>query len=325
CLQYDPALRPASAAALALELRQCRTPLRRARRWSIAHQVFVCALLAVSAAGAIGGALYWWQRDPYDQRQYIAAQAAFAHKDNVAAMSYATNAIAAKPQRADALELRAFARMASSDFSGALLDIQAAANGKPSARLLALQGYCQYRLKLYVEAGACYQQAVADGYKRPDGWNNLAFYHCNFGNLTEAKRLLDIAAADPSAPYQVYLNRAIVELKFAYKNQPHDLPAAIHDVERAIQLNGPNADMELLAARLSATAARNDAAYVADSLSHLEKACSLGLATKPMTLSADPDFAALRSQPRFQQVMGRLPTSTMAPPPERIIAPSFKD
>jgi hypothetical protein len=139
CLAFDPVDRPASAAALAEELRRYFTPPARCRRWALRHVGAVAgmagALLLTLAAIAWGLAV----RDPAAVRASRQAAEALAQNDHAGAIVYLSRAIEADHNRASAWFDRGQARLrcAESPADEATAQVEAALADFKVARQLA--------------------------------------------------------------------------------------------------------------------------------------------------------------------------------------------
>jgi tetratricopeptide (TPR) repeat protein len=185
CLAPDPADRPASASALADELRRCFRPAARLRRWAVRH----AAALACAAAAllAFSGAAAWGLtvREPVAVRESRRAQAALHQADYARAVQHLSRAIEADPDRPSAWLERGLARLRwSEDQAGdeagatveeALADFRqarklAAETAGPAGEALHLRGRSAFRKGYLVLAEQCYTGALEADRNRPAVW-----------------------------------------------------------------------------------------------------------------------------------------------------------
>ncbi len=75
---------------------------------------------------------------------------------------------------------------------------------------------------------------------------------CMIGDQRHVRELLDEGIAQDPAPYQLYLNRALLELTQAQQQQDELPESACDDIDRAIERSPPNGELHYIAAHIHA-------------------------------------------------------------------------
>ena len=286
CLKFDPRERPASAQELADGLAARLSPRQRAMRWARRNRAaLTCAAAIVAVLLTVGG----WRlatRDPYPVREFRAGAQDFAADDYQAALAHLDQAIAAHPNDADYLFARGQTRQHLGDFLAAIADYRAAAAKSPAGIIRASLAYCLGAAKFHKDAIDWGREAIDAGYAVAEVHNNLGYSLGQLGNLDDARQQLDEAIRLDPALQAAFFNRAKVGLRAALRGaSPAD---AISDIERAILLGPPTAELYLDAARLHALDRDNpnhDEAVVR----FIGKGVGLGISSQ--TIRAEPLLA----------------------------------
>lgn len=185
CLAPDPGDRPASASALAAELRRCFRPAARLRRWAVGNAAALAC--AATALLACTGAAAWGLtgRDPAAVRESRRAQVAMQEADYPRAVRHLTRAIEADPAQPSSWLDRGLARLrgsegqapdeASASVEEALADFRQARNlaaetAGPAVEALHFRGRSAYAKGHYALAEQCHTGALEADRSRPAVW-----------------------------------------------------------------------------------------------------------------------------------------------------------
>ncbi|MGB6042705.1 MAG: hypothetical protein WBF93_06065, partial [Pirellulales bacterium] len=160
-----------------------------------------------------------------------------------------------------------------------------------------------------------------DGYSDVSVYNNLANCKVMIGDQRHVRELLDEGIAQDPAPYQLYLNRALLELTQAQQQQDELPESACDDIDRAIERSPPNGELHYIAAHLHALRSRHDPLHSAPALDHLANACRRGFRASKQSILQDPNFASLREHPRFIALLDGKVASAPDHFPDRILDP----
>jgi serine/threonine protein kinase len=292
CLAYDPADRPRSATEVAIVLRR---RLRRVEQMG-RLRVGVLASLPLLLSVMIGAAVLHKQPitrglEAYRQGQY---EQAILSLDR---------ALASDPHNVLALYTRGRAYLRLRQFGRAFTDFMTANQFTTDGRIKACIGYCLSRKAEHAEAISYYEQAIRTGFAAPEVLNDLGFSQVQSNRLLEAKDTLDRAIElDPSSQ-AAFHNRALVDLKTDRK--PGFVPEQGRvDIETALRLGPPTAELFYHAACLYAVAAEHDRNLIDLALNHLRNALDQGY--YPRLLKGDSSLLILRSDPRFQELTKRV-------------------
>ena len=180
--------------------------------------------------------------------------------------------------------------------------------------------YCLGRMNQHSEAIQFNEEALARGFADPEiVYNNLAYNQLALGHEEEAakilERLLTLAPDLPAAQHnRVYLHR--LALRLGKKN---DLLAARNDLQRALAICPPSAELFGDAADLCAAAGHFDSAWNTDALSYLEKAVPLGLVLGNRPKNAL--YKNLHNDPRFKALEKSSSPVVTTGPSHRLIDP----
>jgi tetratricopeptide (TPR) repeat protein len=224
CLAWGPQDRPASAAALAADLRSCLSPLGRARRWVGRHRRAVLAAALAGLLVLLTGAYLWSLRDPYAVRRLNRGLDDYRQGEYARAVECFTDALQADPRLARALFARgrAYQRLGAADkgnFGLALGDFQRADELTPSGKIKACLGYCSNRLELPRDAKFYYEEATAAGFANAAVFNNLGCTYLELGDLRLARENLDRALALDPTLQAAFHNRALAYLQQALRRR----------------------------------------------------------------------------------------------------------
>jgi serine/threonine protein kinase len=333
CLAPAPADRPGSAAAVAAELRRCLTPLdqgpapppppgSRPRRAGRGRWVAVGLLLAVGGTILAGGAFF-------DGGPLPRGRDAYQRGDYRSALQYFDQAVAARPDRADALFARGRTRLQLGDDAGARDDFLKAAKLAPDGRTAAGLGYHLSRMRQHAAAIDCYQRALETGFATAEVYADLGY---SYSQLAPKDRYA--ARAEESLTHALELNpdlqaayhtRALVELSRACRDATYLPEAGLHDITAALGRGRETADLHYTAACLYARAALHPGqakaaqTWPGQALAHLAAAVRLGL--NPALLRADPSFRALKDLPAFRELCKQPVPPTSPPHAVRLLDP----
>jgi serine/threonine protein kinase/Flp pilus assembly protein TadD len=296
CLAFAPAERPQSARELAAKLRASLSRRRRATRWLGRHRglAILCGLMVTVL---LSWAVYaWWTQDPYSVRQQRQGIALYRQGDYREAIEHFTVALTHEPQSPELLFARGRARQQLGDFTMALADYYAASRQGEDARLLACTGYCKWRTGRPQEAVANFKSAIRLGMESAEVYNDLGYCEHRSGNIDGAARALDRAVQLGPHLQAPFHNRALVLLQKSYGDPKVGIGTAVADIRRALE-NGPPAG-DLYRAAASTYAAAGDKEQT---LTFLRQAVELG--ENQFSLKDDALFRAIRSDPRFSQIV----------------------
>jgi serine/threonine protein kinase/Tfp pilus assembly protein PilF len=252
CLSFAPLDRPADAAELAGELRRQLARPRRLRRWVRGHRWLATAAAALLLAVSFVGGYVVATRPPYFQRRFDEAVAAYERGQYEEAEHSLTKAIDHGGRSWQAYLRRGLARQRMDAHVAALDDYQAASALHRCREIEARIADCYCRPPKFEWATAIgrFRRAIEQGLECAAVHNNLGLCLQNQGELDEARghfaRAIALAPAAP-APY---FNRALVEWKLAFGRQCSVGSQALEDIERAMKLGAPSADVLTYAARM---------------------------------------------------------------------------
>lgn len=191
----------------------------------------------------------------------------------------------------------------------AMADFAEAARREPTGPVQACLGYGMSQEGRHAQAVIKYEWALQEGLATAELFNNLGYSHIQLGkpdHLERAKSYLDQALALAPTLQPARHNRALVALKRLEQKLDGVPESALVDIEEAIRLGPPSAELYYHAARLYEGAARatsEDPRLLTRCLACLRMAVSQGW--DPDQLRADPSFRRLRSDPRFAEVLGQ--------------------
>lgn len=330
CLAFDPAGRPASAAALAVALRRYLSLPARLWRGAARRPLLPAAaagLLLLAAGGAAGELA---KQEPLEVRDYHAGQEAYRAGDFVRAEAAFSQALLdspkdGKPRKvymargAAALRLGEATedkRQAKAFFNSALLDLEEANRQQSDGATTALVGYCRSRLARHEESIASFSKAVQEGFKSADLYNDRGYGEMNLLKLPEARQDFDEALRIAPNLQAAHYNRAMLALKEREASAPAAIPeSALDDMKRAVELGPEGRQLYLDAAHLYAVAAQDvlpadPGGRTAQALSYLHKAYECGQDPRTImedklfkaVLGAFPDFQSLKEAPLRPQL-----------------------
>ena len=311
CIAFDPAARPASAAAVVAELRRHQSTPARIRRWA-GRRPWAVAAMAGLLLLAIGGAAYEVAvQETADARAYRRGREYFQAGDYTHAAEWFNQAVEdsaenPKPRKyylaraAAALRLGEAAddnRMAKNLFTDASRDLSEANTQHADGPTAALVGYCDSRLGYHEQAIIFYADALHAGFQSAGLYNDLGYSRMQNKAFDEAQSDLDKAIlCDPRLQAALY-NRAVLALQRRQKIAPPPLPEMLlDDMQHSVELGGGSQGLYYTAAHLFAAAAQdedpaNPRARAKQALYCLEKAAECGL--DPERIKGDPLFTAV--------------------------------
>jgi len=300
CLMFDPDRRPASAEALAAELRQELSPRRRSVRWVKTHPRLSLAVSTALLAVVLAVAGFLALRPPYSVRQFHRGRQYVEQGDYHLAIPCFNACLETDKNNANALFYRGLAHQRMGEYQVAFDDYRAADRVLPHARNAIGKGYCLAKLNFYEAAIDSFRIAVARGDASAVVLNNIGFGYLQLGRWDEAEQYLNRALAKDeclqAAHYSllaVYLNRALSEGAAVP-------PEVIHPVKRAIEMVPPSALLYRRAATLCVLAARQDSALLGVAASYVQEGIVHGL--DPASLESDPVLSSLLNRPELQNL-----------------------
>lgn len=302
CLSFDPEQRPQTASELAARLRHELAPSRRVRRWGRRRRRPLIAGGAVLGVAALAVALVLALRPPYSVRQFREGLACSGRGDYALAVECFNAALHSDPKNDEVLAARADALSQLGDFRMAVVDYGEAYRTIRSGVLAAKMGYCLSRLRQNLQALACYQAALKDGYRSPGLLNNLGHTLLQGDRVDESEEYLREAIEQQGDLGPARHSLLLLALRRALRGAPVSAEA-IANARKAEAIGPPSADLYRDMAALFAVAATQDASMIEPAIEYLAKAVNLGLDPKPFRET--PTFAALRGAPAFQALMTR--------------------
>jgi len=296
CLAFAADERPQGAAQVAVRLRDYLAPRRKFGRWTRQWRrpLIAAGLVALLASG---GAVYGLATRPAaEERQLAGARESYMARDFRAAGELTQRILDANPQAIAAWVMRGRIQEQQADYDAAAASYRRAAQLQPAARplLLAMQGYCAARLSRHSVAIEYFREALQEQPNIAVYWNDLGYCYLQLSQYEPALAALGRAiAADPGlvAAYQsrvkLHLNR--------YGGSGVPLPAeALADINIALGLTEPSADLLCDAALVYLITATPDNGQRAVAIQHLRRAIELGLPRS--NWSSHPLLAALQSE-----------------------------
>jgi serine/threonine protein kinase/Flp pilus assembly protein TadD len=312
CLAFDTAARPASAGVFAAALERTCSRRLSLGQWCLAATSVAASLLFLLAFIATAA---WWRSssalaearvaDP--DGEYRAGRAAFRARNLAAAEKHFERALSRDPDHAQALFGRGVVRLALNDPESARLFLIKVHKRKSNGATLACLAYCSALCKEHERAILYSEKAHARGFAPAIVLNNWACSCIQTNRLEEARtRLREAIRRDPTLQ-AAYYNRVVLAIGMRRQRMTPAIPdEALTDVQHALELGPPSADLHLQAARLYALAAADDTRSAAEiemsgtasqgsrsphaerALAHLRDAIALGLPVG--SLERDPIF-----------------------------------
>jgi serine/threonine protein kinase len=346
CLAYNPKDRYQNAAALAKALRACQSPLRRVSRWTRRHPWLTAAVLLLALTSTGSAAAWWANKEPNHARHWQMGQAAMQEEQYKDAVLHFNAVLDAEPGRIDALQARAKAHLqlgatATHYYSAAAADYMILSKLKPSGEYSAYVGYCRLRQSEDSAAMIFLQDAIKQGYKTAELYNNLAYCTRRVSNnFDEALRIADLSIQ--MKPTQAaFHNRAMIRFAraintgswqppkakqpVAANNPPGDakllglLALSKEDLSRALEIGQPNMELCRDAARVWSVSASYHPTDVDAALGHVRAALKLGL--DPRLLASDLNLSLLQNTDAFKQLLASSTVIRPIPPTQRISQP----
>lgn len=161
---------------------------------------------------------------------------------------------------------------------------------------------CRIRLGQLPQAATLYRQAIDQGAKSAPLLNNLGSVCLQTNQRDEALRWLDEAIAADARLQVAYANRALLKLQQALASSRPPLDA-IEDIEQALAVGPPHAQLLREAGFMHAVAARFDSSHTLLALDYLERAVDLGASAA--SILKDVGFRAIAQEPRFKLLADR--------------------
>jgi eukaryotic-like serine/threonine-protein kinase len=318
CLAFDPNARPATAESLANLLHRQNSRSRRARRWARRHPfVLASSGLSLLLCGLWCG-IWLALRDPYPIRQYREGLAQLQRGEPVAAIERFNAALLVVPDNRDILLERGKAYYRLEKYSQAREDFRQLEAISPSGEVVALQGHCLCRMKLYPEAINLFNKAVAAGYETTSLFNNLGYCYMQKAKLSDAERCFHQAISSNSRCATAWHNLVKISLK-RFDQEKIDYSQALELIENALNAETPTADLYLDVSNLESRLAEKDPKIISRVFEHLKKAVSLGI--DPRRIARDGAFDHLRNQPEFSALLERSPGIKANPATDGIASP----
>jgi len=297
CLAFDAADRPQTARELASELRRCLVQSRRVKRWVRSHRWLVTAA-AAAMIFVLGAAAHRVVNAPTPaEYAFDQGKAAYQHGDYAGANQRFTESLDYGGKWWQTWYLRGLARQHLRDYGAALDDYQAAMQLHPTPIIKARIADCFCRPPKYdVEsATGFFRAAIEQGVERPEVYNNLGVCFQLKSDFKDARDRFDLAIALSPDSATIYYNRAVLEWTLAFSEQRVVSKQALQDIEQALLLGEPSADVLVYAARMYSYRT-DDAMLHHKALAHLAQAIENG--AKIELLNQDPILGALMGELR---------------------------
>jgi tetratricopeptide (TPR) repeat protein len=317
CLAFAPTERPQSACELAAGLRKGLSWRRRLARWVDRHRPLSAGITAALALLIAWGTYAWFTRVPPGVRQQRLASAAYKQGNYRAAVEHLSRALDDDPGSAALFFARARAYQRMGNLNLAMADYDASDRLAPDGRTTACQGYCYCRLGYNQEAVLVFERARKMGVDSAELFNDLGYSYLQLGKFDDARAALKRAIVLDPRLQAPYYNRAIIYLRTARAGPEGDLKLALADIQQALEIGPPAADLFRHAAALCAVAGLRDRA-----LDFLTQAVKQG--QDPQTLGEDFAFRELRNDPWFQELI-RTPKPQTPPSKSVRILDPIKD
>ncbi|HEY1376503.1 MAG TPA: serine/threonine-protein kinase [Gemmataceae bacterium] len=255
CLSADPADRPASAAALAAELRRLQAPGRRARRWAVAHVKVLAMTGALAACGAAG----------YVANQPVPSSPAVVHAkageqlyqdgQYAAALQEFDASLAADPDQPAVYFARGRVYQKQGQWASAIQDFTQCvqSGGDADGRAAACLGYCYACVGRYPRAVESDQQAIRAGTTNLAAvYNNLSLSQLRMDRNQQAEESAELALKlDPNLRAAHY-NCASARLKLCSADPNEDPLPGLQHVRAVLSTGIPTAKLYWTAAMLCA-------------------------------------------------------------------------
>lgn len=242
CLSVAPAERPASAGAVAHQLRRCLALDARIERIVRRNPRRSLATAAVLTTSLLVGILYLALRPAEYQRQFEQGVLALKSQDATAALEHFNRALVANPTHVESLLGRAEAFHQVGDHLRAWESADQANRIQPSLEGLAATCYlaCRFnRFTTAVEAGEEYLRRFP-----PDDavLNNLGYALLKSGRAADAAAILTRACEGNEAPLAAFFNRASLDLQHMQKGRSPGAVRGIADLRRVLVVNPQNGE-----------------------------------------------------------------------------------
>ena len=291
CLRFDPSERPQSAVALAKELRRAAAPMARGIAWSDSHRKLVIGL-AASFLIAFGAAGAWLSSRPTPtEREYRRALTLYKQGDIEAALPVVEKSIEADESNLEAIFLRARLNQSKENYIAAAKDYNIVSARERSGRGNAGAAFCYAQLKVHDRATLETHKALERGFQNAILLCNLANLYCSQGKWDDA-----IQAATSSLELDHTLQSALHTRARATRTKILKSPNALieHaavDIQKAIELGPPYADLFFEAALIEVVRSKANPQHVSIAPMYLSDAVRLG---KPIEV--------IRRHPWFKDV-----------------------
>jgi len=230
---------------------------------------------------------------PSADRLFNLAQAEYQMGDLAAARATLGQILERSPEHRSGLFLLALLELSNGDLDRAIGIYSDLVQRSPNAAALANLGLAYFLAGRYDEAATVYRLVLAKDPKNPGFHLNLADTDLLAGRRTDAetgyRRVIELADADPGPSAQTL---SIKAQAFAHLGQG---PAAVAALQQALRLAADQGAVAYEAAVVYSLLGEESSALV-----NAEKAVHSGLGPRWFSL---PWFAALRSDPRFQEIL----------------------
>jgi tetratricopeptide (TPR) repeat protein len=300
------------------------SPRRRVSRWLLGSGLRVALALAIAVPAATAGvAVRAYAPQPHGRL----AEAAVRAGDSRLAIRHLTVALRDDPEAKGLRRARARAQLRLGEFDLARADFEAVGERILDGPDLACWAYCLNQLGQHRKAIPLYEAAVAAGFDPAEVFNNLGVSYYRTAHeekdFVRARTNLGAALERNASLQAAYYNRALLARGDAVSN--HQVPdGGILDIERALALGPPTADLHLTAARLYGVAADLTAGtkqqwWQDKALAALTHAVELG--HDPHALAGDTSVKNLRADPRFRALVQQPRRTGVHRPPPRWLLP----
>jgi tetratricopeptide (TPR) repeat protein len=326
CLAFDPKARLNSAAELAIAFRAGLARISRRRRWFVQRPVeIVVASAFLGLAGLAGGRFLSDPQGLPVMEQAISAyergQKAYREGNFKEAINCYNLALNIEPGSAECVFARGRAYQQMGDWGRAVQNYDDAYGKKSDGRYKACSGYCLSQWGRHGAAHTDYKLAIEHGFVTAEVNNDWGWSLLREKNFKGAKEKLDLAIQLEPRLQAAYHNRGLIALIKHDRNNPAEIEAGIQDLETAMHLGLPTADLYFDAALLATYSPPkpDQAAWAKRVLDFLALAIEFGY--DPTKAGKDPTFAALQNNPRFQALVNKSRPDQKPQPAVRLVDP----
>jgi serine/threonine protein kinase/Tfp pilus assembly protein PilF len=250
CLAYDPARRPQSMEELAQLLSAELKPSRRFGRWWRANRRLTLGATSLFCAAALAAGAWQATRDPYPIREWKQGEAAYDRGDDAAAIEHLTVALRHDPLLVDARLLRGLAYARRKDLIAARADLDPLTDQVRDGRAATALAHAYAVISVDPGmAGLYFQQAVDQGYRSAEIYNNLGNCLYQTGRMQDSAVALETAVSLNPRLGAAQHNLAGLEFRIAVQKRRMPDTTAI---EEALRLGPQSTELDRDAALIYA-------------------------------------------------------------------------